>query len=333
MTEWVALRTGEQVAQEGGVGRSTEGSEPWLTVVGSTMIDQIAYVARVPERGETVVGDRFAQGFGGKGANQAVMARLMGARVAMVNSLGDDGYGEQTLANFARYGIDTTHVRRVPGSSGVAPIWVEPDGSNRIIVVPGANAGLRPEHGAAAVAAQERVDAVIGQFEIDQAVTTAAFRAARDRGAITILNPAPGAAIAPDLAASSDWIIPNETEFAIIASAAGLPHDPDDPGTLARVAAALGARLLVTLGERGAVLVGQSGEVRVIPAPQVEAVDTTGAGDAFVGAFAYGLASGRDEVAAVRLGCAIAAESVRRPGTQASFPDEARCREIAATVR
>ena len=201
------------------------GSGPWLTVVGSTMIDQIAYAARMPERGETVIGDRFAQGFGGKGANQAVMARLMGAQVAMVNAVGDDSYGEQTLANFARYGIDTTHMRRVPGSSGVAPIWVEPDGSNRIIIVPGANDGLLPEHGAAAVEAQARVDAVIAQFEIRQAVTAAAFRAARERGARTILNPAPGAAIDPGLAEVSDWIIPNETEFAIIARAAGLRDD------------------------------------------------------------------------------------------------------------
>ena len=148
------------------MGTQTGGSGPWLTVVGSTMIDQIAYAARMPERGETVIGDRFAQGFGGKGANQAVMARLMGARVAMVNGVGDDSYGEQTLANFARYGIDTEHVLRFPGSSGVAPIWVEPDGSNRIIVVPGANDGLLPEQAAAAVLAQERVDAVIAQFEI-----------------------------------------------------------------------------------------------------------------------------------------------------------------------
>jgi len=162
------------------------------------------------------------------------MARLMGARVAMVNAVGEDSYGEQTIANFARYGIDTTHVRRVPGSSGVAPIWVEPDGSNRIIVVPGANDGLLPEHGAAAVEAQARVDAVIGQFEIGQAVTAAAFRAARERGAVTILNPAPGAAIASDLAAVSDWMIPNETEFAIIARAAGLPDDVEDPHALAR---------------------------------------------------------------------------------------------------
>jgi ribokinase len=311
----------------------TGGSGPWLTVVGSTMIDQIAYAARMPERGETVIGDRFAQGFGGKGANQAVMARLMGAQVAMVNGVGEDSYGEQTIANFARLGIDTTHVLRFPGSSGVAPIWVEPDGSNRIIVVPGANDGLLPEQAAAAVLAQERVEAVIAQFEIGQAVTTAAFRAARERGATTILNPAPGAAIDPELAAVSDWIVPNETEFAIIARAASLPHDAADPAALAGVASGLGTRLLVTLGERGAALVGESGEVRIIPAPRVEAVDTTGAGDAFVGAFAFGLASGWDEVDAVRLGCAIAAESVLRPGTQSSFPDPARCRAIVDEVR
>ena len=312
---------------------ATDGTGPWLTVVGSTMIDLVAYAARLPDRGETVAGDRFMQGFGGKGANQAVMARLLGAEVAMVNAVGDDGYGEQTLANFTRYGIDTANVRRVAGSSGVAHIWVEADGSNRIIIVPGANAGLLPEHGAAAVVAQERVDAVIGQFEIDQAVTTAAFGAARDRGAVTILNPAPGAAVSPDLAALTDWIIPNETEFALIARAAGLPDDVDDPAALAQVASGIGARLLVTLGERGAALVDESGAVRLVATSPVDAADTTGAGDAFVGAFVFGLASGWAEAAAVRLGCAIAAESVRRPGTQASFPDAARCGAIVAEVR
>jgi len=314
------------------MGTAMGGCGPWVTVVGSTMIDQISYVTRMPDRGETVVGDRFEQGFGGKGANQAVMARLMGAEVVMVNALGDDGYGQQTLANFGRYGIDTTHVRRVPGASGVAPIWVEPDGSNRIIIVAGANAGLTPEHGAAAVAAQERVDAVIGQFEIDQAVTTAAFGAARDRGAATILNPAPGSAVSADLAAVTDWIIPNETEFAIIARAADLPDDVEDPDALAQFAAELGVRLLVTLGERGAALVDDDGAVHQVPTPRVDAADTTGAGDAFVGAFAFGLASGWDEIAAVRLGCAVAADSVLRPGTQSSFPGAARCRAIVAEI-
>jgi ribokinase len=305
---------------------------PWLTVVGSTMIDQIAYAERLPERGETVVGQRFEQGFGGKGANQAVMAQLMGARVAMVNSVGEDSYGTETIANFASFGIDTSHIIRSPGASGVAPIWVEADGNNRIIVVPGANAGLTAEHAAAAVAAQQQLDAVIGQFEIDQAVTTAGFEAARARGATTILNPAPGAAISPALAAASDWVIPNETEFAVIAGAAGLADDVEDPAALAGLARHLGARLVVTLGERGAAIVGRDGGVTSVPTPTVEAVDTTGAGDAFVGAFAYGLGSGWDEAAAARLGCAIAAESVLRPGTQSSFPPHHRCAQIIEQV-
>ncbi len=311
----------------------TQGTGPWLTVVGSTMIDQVAYTSRVPERGETIRGDRFVQGFGGKGANQAVMARLLGAHVAMVNGLGDDANGDLVLANFARYGVDTTHVRRVPGASGVAPIWVEADGSNRIIIIPGANAGLLPEHGAAAVAAMERVDAVIAQFEIDQAVSTAAFRAARARGATTILNPAPGAPIDPALAAVSDWIVPNETEFTVIARAAGLPHDAGDDDALRAVASGLRTRLLVTLGERGAALVNPDGSIARVPAPVVTAVDSTGAGDAFIGAFAYALALGWAEVDAVRLGCAIAADSVCRPGTQSSFPDPERGRAIVQQVR
>jgi ribokinase len=255
----------------------------------------------------------------------------MGAHVAMVNSVGDDGYGTETLANFQRHGVDTTHVRRVPGASGVAPIWVEPDGSNRIVIVPGANAGLLPEHATEAVAAQERLDVVIGQFEIDQAVTTAAFEAARARGAITILNPAPAAAIDPRLAAASDWIVPNEHELAIIAGELGLPEHVGTTA-LAPIAERLGTRLLVTLGERGAALVGTDGAVTAIPAPRVDVVDTTGAGDAFVGAFGFAIGSGWDEADAVRLACAIASESVRRPGTQASFPDTDRCRAIVAEV-
>ena len=303
---------------------------PWLTVVGSTMIDLVAYAERVPERGETIVGDRFVQGFGGKGANQAVMASLMGAHVSMVNAVGDDGYGEQTLANFERYGVDTTYVRRGSGASGVAPIWVEADGSNRIIIVPGANNQLLPEDAVAAVHAQPRLDAVIGQFEIDQAVTLAAFCAARERGAITLLNPAPGHAIGRELAAVCDWVIPNETELAIIARANGLVADASDPAALALVAAALGSRLLVTLGKAGAALVTADGDVTSFP-HRVDALDTTGAGDAFVGAFAFALAAGWEEAQACRLGCAVAADSVQRPGTQASFPDRDRCRELIAS--
>ena len=306
--------------------RSLERPEPVIAVVGSLNIDLIAYTARVPGAGETVIGDRFVMGFGGKGANQAVMAARLGAKVSMVGALGDDVYAGMTVDNLIAQGVDAAHVARVPGSSGVAPIWVEPDGTNRIIVVPGANDAVDPAAAAAALHAMPRVDAVIGQLEIPQAVTGSGFRAARERGALTILNPAPAAALDADLLDGADWLIPNETEFAILAGVDRF--DPSDDAALAAFAARIRPRLAVTLGSRGAAVVGEDGTVARIPAVPVTAVDTTGAGDAFVGAFAFGLAAGLDELAAVRLGIACASDSVTRTGTQSSFAT----REAAAAM-
>ena len=304
------------------------GHVPRIAVVGSTMIDLIAYASRTPAAGETIVGADFRMGFGGKGANQAVMARLLGAEVAMVNALGDDVFGDMTLRNFADLGIDTKHVLRVPGPSGVAPIWVEPDGTNRIIVVSGANGTMTPEAVTAAIvalAALAPIDVVIGQLEVPQAATAAAFAAARARGAVTVLNPAPAADLDRDLIAEADWIIPNESEFARLSGASAEARDDE----IAAFAAATASRVVVTLGARGAALLGIDGIVRRIAAPAVRAVDTTGAGDAFIGAFAFGLASGmRDEVA-VELGIRCATDSVLRPGTQSSFPRGERARDLA----
>jgi ribokinase len=291
-------------------------TQPRIAVVGSTMVDLIAYAARTPAAGETIVGDDFRMGFGGKGANQAVMARLLGAEVAMVNALGDDVFGDMTVRNFEAFGIDTTHLARVPGPSGVAPIWVEPDGTNRIICVAGANDAMTPEGGAAAVEALAPLDVVIGQFEIPQRVTAAAFAAARAGGAITVLNPAPAANIDPGLLTVADWVIPNEVEFARLSGASSEATDDE----ILAFAAVTGARVVVTLGSRGAALLGADGRVHRVAAPAVRAVDTTGAGDAFVGAFAYGLARGLAEEAAVLLGVRCASDSVLRPGTQTSFP-------------
>lgn len=290
---------------------------PRIAVVGSTMIDLIAYPPRVPTAGETIQGRDFQLGFGGKGANQAVMARLLGAQVAMVNALGDDVFGDMTVANFGSFGIDATHLARVPGSSGVASIWVEPDGTNRIICVAGANDAMVPDDAASAVA-DLSPDLVIGQFEIPQPVTTAAFTAARASGAVTVLNPAPAADMDAALLAVSDWVIPNEVEFARLADASSDATDEE----IAAFARRTGTRVVVTLGSRGAALLGRDGTVHRVPAPAVEASDTTGAGDAFVGAFAYGLARGLDELDAVRLGVRCASDSVQRPGTQRSFPRE-----------
>ena len=294
-----------------------EPRQPVVAVVGSLNIDLIAYTSRVPDAGETVIGDRFQMGFGGKGANQAVMAARLGACVAMVGALGDDVYAGMTFDNLSAQGVDAKHVARVEGSSGVAPIWVEPDGTNRIIVVSGANDLVDPDAAAAAIRAIDRLDVVIGQLEIPQRVTLAAFLAARERGAITILNPAPAAALDPDLIDASHWLIPNETEFAHLA---GLDHfDPADDAPILAFAQRLSSRLLLTLGPRGAALAHQTGTVERVAATPVQAVDTTGAGDAFVGAFAVGLASGLSERAAVRLGIACASDSVTRHGTQSSF--------------
>lgn len=299
---------------------------PRIAVVGSTMIDLIAYTARVPAAGETIQGDDFRLGFGGKGANQAVMARRLGARVAMVNTLGDDVFGDMTLRNFADEGIDTTHVGRVPGSSGVAPIWVEPDGTNRIICVAGANDAMVPASAAAAVRALAPLRVVVGQFEIPQPVTAAAFAAAHAAGAVTVLNPAPAADMDPALLSATDWLIPNETEFARLSGASTDATDAE----IAAFAATTGTRVVVTLGSRGAALLRSDGVVRRVAPEPVQAVDTTGAGDAFVGAFAFGLASGLPEEDAVTLGIRCATDSVRRPGTQVSFADADLARSFLA---
>ncbi|HEY8238813.1 MAG TPA: ribokinase, partial [Candidatus Limnocylindrales bacterium] len=284
---------------------------------GSLNIDLVAYAARVPGAGETVLGDRFQMGFGGKGANQAVMAARLGARVSMVGALGDDVYAGMTVDNLIAQGVDAAHVARVDGSSGVAPIWVEPDGTNRIIVVAGANDAVDPATAADAVRALEGVAVVVGQLEIPQRVTAAAFVAAREVGAVTILNPAPAAALDPTLLDGADWLMPNETEFAILAGVDSF--DPADDAALLAFAATIRPRLVVTLGSRGAGLVTKDGTVERVPAIRVDAVDTTGAGDAFVGAFAYGLAAGLPELTAMRLGIACASDSVTKTGTQSSF--------------
>ena len=309
---------------------SPERPEPVIAVVGSLNIDLIAYAQRVPSAGETVIGDRFQMGFGGKGANQAVMAARLGGRVSMVGALGDDVYADMTFENLAAQGVDAASVARVEGSSGVAPIWVEPDGTNRIIVVGGANDRVDPVVASGAVRSLEGVRVVIGQLEIPQPVTAAAFRAAREIGALTILNPAPAASLASELLAAADFLIPNEHELATVAGRESV--DLDDDAALIGIGEALGVRLIVTLGARGAAL-ATDGVVRRVPAEAVQAVDTTGAGDAFVGAFAFGLAAGLDEMRAIRLGILCASDSVTKTGTQRSFASREEAAALFARAR
>lgn len=302
---------------------------PTVVVVGSTMMDMITYIDTVPQSGETLIGDSFALGFGGKGANQSVMASRMGAHVFMVNTLGDDLFGDSTLKNFQDQGINTSFIERTSGASGVAPIWVEKDGSNRIICVPGSNNSMTAEQAVRAIESIADIDIVIGQLEIPQEVTAAAFRAAQKKGIRTILNPAPFAPLSAELLAASDWIAPNEHEFAAMDPQKRSPDSDETIGDLARL---LGKRILVTLGELGAAFTASTGEIVRIPSPKVHAIDTTGAGDSFVGAFAYGLASGMSEELAVKLGCACASKSVTRRGTQSSYSSKEEAQEIIKAV-
>jgi ribokinase len=303
--------------------------ESHIVIVGSTMIDMVAYTDRVPEAGETIIGNKFVTGFGGKGANQAVMAKRFGGAVSMVNTLGNDVFGDSVLKNFHEQGVDTTYIARTEGASGVAPIWVEEDGTNRIIVIPGANNAMTPSQAKSALEGLKSYQIVIGQLEIPQTVTTQGFITAHERGAITILNPAPFAEISPELIAVSDWIIPNETEFAGI-HPQGL--EPTSDEIILELAATLKTRFAVTLGDKGAALTTLDGKVVRVRAPKVKAIDTTGAGDAFVGSFAYALSIGLPEVAALTLGCACASDSVTRLGTQSSYPTPEEASVILASV-
>jgi ribokinase len=189
---------------------------------------------------------------------------------------------------------------------------------------------MDPDAAAAAVSGATDADVVVGQLETPQAVTSAAFGAARARGATTILNPAPAADLQRTLLDATDWLVPNEVEFAHLAAAFGIDAaDPTDGAALRAVVGATGTGLVVTLGAAGAVAVDRAGRFVRTPAVRVNVVDTTGAGDAFVGAFAYAIACGTDLAVSIQLACALASDSVRRPGTQRSFPSAAACIHIA----
>lgn len=287
---------------------------PRIVVVGSTMVDLVTYADVLPAQGETVRGTTFRLGFGGKGANQAVMAAMLGAEVVFVNRVGDDFFGELTRKNLAKRGIDLRLGDPVPAvSTGVAPIWVEPSGANRIVIVPGANETVTPEVVRAELSDVESADCVVCQLEVPQDAVAEAFRFGRRRGAVNILNPAPASDVQGDILAQADWTVPNESEFEVLFGSA-----PDDDAIL-RAAAGLPGRLLVTLGEHGAAL-AVDGEVRRISALPVRAVDTTGAGDAFLGGLSYALGFGAGAEDAVTIATICGSLSTLRPGTQASFP-------------
>ena len=284
-----------------------------ICVVGSSNIDQIAYVESTPSDGETVFGNEYKMGFGGKGANQAVMSGLMGAETYMITCLGDDVYADMTIENYKNSGVNVDYIQRVPGSSGVAPIWVDSSGQNRIIVVSGANDLINGDDAVEAVEKIGDLNAIIGQFEIPLEVTEKVFEYAKSNNITTILNPAPAKIPSSSLLDVTDWFIPNEVEFETIS---GLSAFEDN--NLINYSETIKSNLIVTLGEKGAAYI-ENGVVKKVGAPKVEAIDTTGAGDAFVGAFSYAIASDFTIEDSVKLGIERASDSVTKPGTQSSY--------------
>lgn len=286
-----------------------------IAVIGSTMMDLTVYADILPSAGETRFGESFTTGFGGKGANQAVMAARTGAKVAMITGIGKDGFGDESLQNFRDCQMDTSSVLRLNTHTGVAHIWVDGQGQNRISIVPGANFALTPQDAIDEVNKLKNVSVLIAQCEIPQEVTLAAFRTAQELGITTILNPAPYQPLTDDLLELTDWLIPNEIEFA------ELDHShraPDSDEVIASLRSK--GRTIVTLGSEGAALVTLDGKVKRFSAKKVSAIDTTGAGDCFIGAFAAALASGASEESAVQFGIDCATKSVMRKGAQSSYP-------------
>ena len=296
---------------------------PRIAVVGSANIDLTTFTGQFPKPGETIFGQKFDLGFGGKGANQAVASRLCGADVFMVARVGSDLFGPATIENFKKLGIDATEVKQIEGlSSGVAPIFVDPNGQNRILVVKGANDALKPADVDAAADTLKSVDCIVLQFEIPVETVYYTVGFAKKHGIRCIVNPAPAQPVDMQALKGLDYFVPNESEAETIT---GMPvRNVDDAKKCAAKLLEGGIRrVILTLGANGSLLARAEG-MEHVPAFPVKAVDSTGAGDAFIGSFAVFLAEGATEAEAVRRANLYAGLSTTGVGTQKSFYDRAR---------
>ncbi|MEX1019308.1 MAG: ribokinase [Litorilinea sp.] len=303
---------------------------PRICVVGASNIDLISYAPRLPRLGETLPATRFVTGFGGKGANQAVTAARLGGQVSIVTRIGQDIFGDDTLRNFQEQGIDTQYVTATDrAATGVAPIWVEEgSGANAILVALGANDLLTPADVERARPALAQAHVVVGQWECPLDATLAALEIGHRAGALTIFNPAPARGELPATAyAHIDILCPNESETETLTGQS--VADEEQARAAAATLLARGPRhVILTLGARGSLLISpEAGTAKTaetfVPAQAVRTVDTTGAGDAFVGSLAYFLGAGVALPTAMQRATHIAGISVQSPGTQSSFPHQA----------
>lgn len=290
-----------------------------IAVIGSNMVDLISYITRMPKEGETLEAPDFKMGCGGKGANQAIAASRLGADVLMLTRVGNDIFANNTIANFEKNSIDTRYVLKTDMSSGVAPIFVDPESHNSIIIVKGANNLLTPNDIQAAAEDIKKCQLIVLQLEIPTETVYEAIRFGADNDIPVLLNPAPAQ---PDLildkVKSCEFIVPNETELSLLT---GMPVDSkEDIQNAATTLRDAGVKnVIVTMGERGVLWLSQDGQEQYFPPVNVNAKDTTGAGDAFIGCFSSVYVKSGDIAQAITVANHYAADSVTRLGTQTSY--------------
>jgi ribokinase len=291
-----------------------------IAVIGSNMVDLISYIDKMPKEGETLEAPDFEIGCGGKGANQAVAAAKMGSKVMMVTKVGDDLFADNTIQNLESYGIDTEFTNKVLGtSSGVAPIFVDPESKNRILIIKGANQQLLPVDVDRAADKLKECSLIVLQLEIPLETIYRAIEFGNEHGIPVILNPAPASKnLDFSYVCKCDFFIPNESELEILT---GMPVETDEQ--IKAAASTLidkGVKdVIVTMGSRGVMWVTK-GEVHIVDSHTVAAIDTTGAGDAFIGCFAHYFVQDGDVLHSIKMATAFAALSVTKRGTQTSYP-------------
>ncbi|MBC2850096.1 ribokinase [Cetobacterium sp. 8H] len=289
-----------------------------IVVVGSINMDLVTICERAPRGGETLLGKKFMQIPGGKGANQAVAIGKMHSDVTMLGKVGKEGMGDILLNSMKNDGVDISNIEYSDESTGIAKIIVEENGQNRILVVPGANYSVDNNYIDRHMDAIKNSDIVVAQLEIPLETVKYVFKKAKELGKITILNPAPAVKLDDEIIANSDYIIPNETELELLSGISTI----DDEGVEKAAQALLdkGVKgLIVTLGSKGCMFIDKNNKHK-FDAYKVKAIDTTAAGDSFIGGFVNGIASGLTFEESIDRGTKVAAISVTRIGAQTSIP-------------
>ncbi|MDX8336015.1 MULTISPECIES: ribokinase [Cetobacterium] len=289
-----------------------------IVVVGSINMDLVTICERAPRGGETLLGKKFMQIPGGKGANQAVAMGKMKSPVSMLGKVGKEGMGDILLNSMKQNGVDVSNIEYCDEATGIAKIIVEENGQNRILVVPGANYEVDKLYIDKHLEVIKNSDIVVTQLEIPLETVKYTLQKAKEFGKITVLNPAPATKLDEDIISNSDYIIPNETELELLSGAS--ITDENSVIEASKILLNKGVKgLIVTLGSKGCIFISKN-EVKSFSAYKVKAIDTTAAGDSFIGGFINGLASGLNFDEAIDRGTKVAAISVTRIGAQTSIP-------------